>query len=145
MSVIAWDGRCLAADKRSLTGDLIRPLLGKVFKVKNELIGYVGGVGKGEELLAWYKGGANPAEFPDFLRDNTQSSLIVVASKGNDLRQYNSSPYPVRFMPGQHAWGSGREYALAAMYCGKTAPESIEVATKFDCGCGDGVDVLRFR
>jgi ATP-dependent protease HslVU (ClpYQ) peptidase subunit len=40
------------------------------------------------------------------------------------------------------ATGSGRDYALAAMHCGKTAREAVEIACLFETGCGNGVDEL---
>lgn len=38
--------------------------------------------------------------------------------------------------------GSGRDFAIAAMHCGKTAREAVEIASLYENGCGNGVDVL---
>lgn len=39
----------------------------------------------------------------------------------------------------KHAIGSGRDFALAAMHCGKSALEAVEVARHFDTGTGGAV------
>lgn len=41
-----------------------------------------------------------------------------------------------------HAIGSGRDYALAAMYCGKSASEAVEIAKGFDGYTGGDVEVI---
>jgi ATP-dependent protease HslVU (ClpYQ) peptidase subunit len=41
-----------------------------------------------------------------------------------------------------HALGSGRDFALAAMYLGKNAREAVEIAMEFDLETGKGVDCL---
>ncbi len=42
-----------------------------------------------------------------------------------------------------HALGSGRDFALAAMYLGKSALEAVEVACEFDGYSGGEIVVLR--
>jgi hypothetical protein len=44
-----------------------------------------------------------------------------------------------------HAIGSGRDFAAAAMYLGKTAREAVEVAMALTGFCGHGVDTLEFE
>lgn len=142
MSVIAWDGRMLAADKRASIGSLYRKTT-KIFRRNNCLVGYAGDADKAEELMAWWAAGANPKEFPEPCRDDsrTWASLLVVSPGG--LLHYQRTPYPVRYDSGQSmAIGSGRDFAMAAMHLGKTAAEAVDVACALDSGCGDGVDAL---
>jgi hypothetical protein len=40
------------------------------------------------------------------------------------------------------AIGSGMDFALAAMACGKTAAEAVEIAARFDPNTGGRVDVI---
>ena len=58
------------------------------------------------------------------------------------IRKWERSPYPLKFHDEQFAIGSGRDFALAAMYLGKTAAQAVEVACVFDSGCGNGVDAM---
>jgi hypothetical protein len=141
MSVIAWDGKRLAADKRASIGTLIRTTT-KVFHLGDALAAYSGDADAGEEVLAWFKDGHDPAKFPDAQRNrDIWAGLLIVWADGT-IWKYERTPYPLKFPPQQFAIGSGRDFALAAMHCGKTAPEAVEVASVFCSGCGNGVDVL---
>jgi hypothetical protein len=141
MSVIAWDGKVLAADKRALSGTLIRTTT-KIFASERALMAYAGDSDAGEEIMAWFTSGRKPEHFPSSQRDkDTWAGFLVVFNTG-DIWKYERTPYPIKFPPQQFAIGSGRDFAMAAMYCGKSAPEAVEVACVFDSGCGNGVDVL---
>ena len=43
---------------------------------------------------------------------------------------------------GPRIWTAGRDFALAAMYCGKTAAEAVEVAKAFNVWTAGPVDTL---
>ena len=143
MSIIAWDGQRLAADKRASIGSLIRTTT-KVFRLPVTLAGYEGDADAGEEILAWFKAGHDPKTFPASQRSkDTWAGLLIIWPDGV-LWKYEHTPYPIPFPPQQFAIGSGRDFALAAMHLGKTAAEAVEIACHFDSGCGNGVDVLQF-
>lgn len=142
MSVIAWDGKSLAADKRAQLGGLFRTTT-KVFRVDAlSLAAYAGDADAGEEVLAWFRAGANPAQFPATQRDREGCAGLLIVWADGCIWKYERTPHAVKFPPQQFAIGSGRDFALAAMHLGKTAPEAVEVACVFDSGCGNGVDVL---
>jgi ATP-dependent protease HslVU (ClpYQ) peptidase subunit len=146
MSVIAWDGRTMAADKRACLGTLIRTTT-KICRVGEgageALCAYAGDAAGGEELLAWFRDGAKPADFPASQRDRENwSGLLVVKRTG--VFKYEYSPYPVRFNDKFFAIGSGRDFALATMHLGYDARTAVEVAIALDSGCGNGVDTLAF-
>jgi ABC-type uncharacterized transport system permease subunit len=42
-----------------------------------------------------------------------------------------------------HASGSGRELAIAAMACGKSAEEAVQIACRWHGACGEPVQTLR--
>lgn len=56
MTVLAWDGTTLAADKRALSSGLSRRVT-KIFKVDDALVGIAGTRCIGLEMLEWYKRG----------------------------------------------------------------------------------------
>jgi ATP-dependent protease HslVU (ClpYQ) peptidase subunit len=141
MSVIAWDGTMLAADRRAVMGTLIRTTT-KIFRVGDALAAYAGDADAGEEVLAWFVAGHDAAKFPTAQRDKDNWAGLLVVWPDGWLWKYERTPHPLKFPPQQFAIGSGRDFALAAMHCGKTAPEAVEVACIFDSGCGNGVDVL---
>lgn len=144
MSVIVWDGKQLAADRRASLGTLIRTTT-KIFHLGNALAAYAGDADAGEEVLAWFKAGHDLAMFPASQRDKDNWSGLLVVWPDGALWKYERTPYPIKFPPQQFAIGSGRDFALAAMYCGRSATEAVEVTCFFDSGCGNGVDVLMFE
>lgn len=141
MSCIAWDGYTLAADKRASLGTLIRTTT-KIYRSGDALIGYAGGADFSEQMRAWFDRGAKPDDFPESQRDKEDWAGLLVIRKGQPIARYERTPYPVYFDDKQFAIGCGRDFALAAMYLGKTAREAVEVAIALDSGCGNGIDTL---
>lgn len=144
MSVIAWDGHTLAADKRASMGTLIRTTT-KIFRSGDALVAYAGDAVFGEEMRAWFDQGAKPEDFPASNRDKDDWAGLLVIRKGKPIQRYERTPYPLSFEDDQFAIGCGRDFALAAMYLGKTAREAVEVAIALDSGCGNGIDTLTFE
>jgi hypothetical protein len=144
MSVVAWDGKTLAADKRASLGTLIRTTT-KIFRCHGALLAYAGEAVFGEEMRAWYMRGANPEDFPASNRDKDDWAGLLVIRKGEPITRYERTPYPLRFEDKHFAIGCGRDFALAAMYLGKTAAEAVAVAIALDSGCGNGIDTLELE
>lgn len=142
MSVIAWDGKTLAADKRASIGNLIRTTT-KIFRHGGEaLVGYAGNADAGEEVLEWFRSGGDPDKFPASQRDKDDWDGLMVVWRNGTIWKYERTPYPIRFEPQHFAIGSGRDFALAAMYLGRSAQQAAELASVFDSSCGNGVDAL---
>lgn len=140
MTVIAWDGRTLAADKLATFGTT-KHTTTKIFRVRDALVGYAGDADSGEEVLAWFRDGADPAKFPAGQRGPDWAGLLVIR-RGQPICRYERTPYPVMFHDTRFAVGSGREFALAAMHLGCSAKEAVQVAIELDSGCGHGIDTL---
>ena len=139
MTVIAYDGVTLAADKLACSGNT-KSTITKIFKFKNNLIGIAGCMSGGMELMAWYMKGAIPIEFPDSNRDSDSRATMIVINH-QSVSVYETSPYP--FHPeGKCAIGSGEESVLVAMECGLDAVSAVLMTSKFNSGCGSGVDYL---
>lgn len=145
MSVIAWDGKTLAADKRATLGSLIRTTT-KIFRHGDALLAYAGDQSFGEQIKAWWIAGADPEKFPASQRDKDDwAGLLVIrprADPGLRIARYERTPHPLFFEDETFAIGCGRDFAMAAMYVGKTAREAVEVAIALDSGCGNGIDTL---
>jgi ATP-dependent protease HslVU (ClpYQ) peptidase subunit len=139
MSVIAWDGSVLAADKRVSNAGL-RHTCTKIEKHNNQLYGITGVWDIGAEMREWHKAGADPEKFPAKARDD-KATLIVINDAG--VHVYDAGPFPMRYENKCAAWGSGRDFAEAAMFMGKTAFIAVEIACHFAIDCGDGVDTLQ--
>jgi ATP-dependent protease HslVU (ClpYQ) peptidase subunit len=142
MTVIAWDGRTLAADRLASFGTT-RCTTTKIFRVRDGgLAGYAGDAAFGEQVLAWYEAGAFPLNFPASQRDRDDWAGLLVIQSNGELLRYERTPYPVKYQDKHFAIGSGREFALAAMHLGCDAVRAVEVACALDTGCGNGIDVL---
>lgn len=139
MTVIAWDGKTLAADKRATTGGGIARTVTKIERHKDALLAFTGSWDVATQIREWWKAGADPENFPSKARDDV-ATLIVI--KAGCIESYASGPYPMMIEAEQCAFGSGRDYAEAAMYCGKTAAEAVAVACHFQTDCGNGIDML---
>ena len=144
MSCIAWDGEMLAADKQASVGGLARTTT-KIKQIRNFLVGYAGEAVQGEEMVAWLSKGAKPNTFPEAQRDKDDWVAMLVIRPGVIIQIYERSPYPMVLEDKTMAIGSGRDFALTAMFLGKRADEAVRIACHFDKGCGLGVDVLRMR
>src|SRR4051812_1035464 len=126
MTVIAWDGKTLAADKRASSGGLMRTVT-KIRRIYGNLVGVSGDACHMEALFTWFASGADPAKYPSFQNDeNKHSDLLVVTPQG-EIHKYEHAAFPIRFEDRLFAMGSGRDYALAAMHLGKSASEAVEV------------------
>jgi ATP-dependent protease HslVU (ClpYQ) peptidase subunit len=142
MTVIAWDGRMLAADRQATVGSLKRSAT-KIFRLPDGLVALSGDGSHAHALLAWCRGVRDPREFPRGDHPDTSGHLTVFAPDG--VRVYDGmgrgypEPIPDEFI----AMGSGRDFAMAAMHLGCDARRAVEVACTFDVYCGMGIDVLQ--
>lgn len=142
VTVIAWDGKTLAADKMMGFGSS-KSSVTKIFKIGGALVGFAGHSANGQELLEWFRSSRRPSDFPASQRGVDSVTLLVIESDGKILH-YGQSPHPMIIEDAFHAIGSGDEFALAAMYLGRTARDAVEVACALCPTCGNGIDTLSF-
>lgn len=141
MTVIAWDGKTLAADKLRTTHGL-KSTATKIYRVPQGIVGFAGSEVHAVRVLAWFENNRT-GEFPEppssdegadalFIDDKGHQWFFASTCRGTGIRRDD------RFL----AMGAGRDYALAAMYCGKSAVEAVAIACHFDNCCGHGFDKL---
>lgn len=141
MTVIAFDGKTVAADRLAVQGGGIGRSVTKIERFANCVLAITGGWDIGAELREWFKAGAVPADFPAKARDG-DATLIVFDPDAGHVRTFNSGPYDLPMLLSRCAFGSGRDYAEAAMHLGCNAVRAVEVASHFQTDCGMGVDTL---
>jgi ATP-dependent protease HslVU (ClpYQ) peptidase subunit len=135
MTTIACDGQKVAADGLGCCGH--EQSQTDVCKLKfsgNVIYGITGVRAMFDALIMWHKTGADSKNFPPLTGTDEHVSLLVFLSD-HCLRFTNECPYPDEF-PYPQAFGSGPEYATAAMALGATAREAVEVAARFDVYTG---------
>lgn len=162
MTVIAWDGTTLAAD-RLVCHAYLKYASTKVFAVNGPrgraLVGFAGSGSRVGAMLDWYMSGADPATYPK--RDAEDNSVMVCVERfqepigapridggpymtGTRLRRYEGTGYAYPIESPLYADGSGQDVALAAMHCGRDAVQACELAGELLASCGLGVDAVRF-
>jgi ATP-dependent protease HslVU (ClpYQ) peptidase subunit len=143
MTVIAWDGKALAADKRSTIAGMAATTT-KIHRVFGELVGFSGSGSHAAELLEWVKGGRKPEAFPRRADADEAAGTLIIDKQRRILQFAWNSPNPEIIEDAFFARGAGRDYAMAAMHLGCDARKAVEVACVFDTSCGNGIDVLEF-
>lgn len=145
MTTIAWDGAALAADRLCNSGDVAV----SIRKLHDCGAFAYAGCGAAVDVVIvadWLRDGA-----PDVQLTGVESSKCCgIAVRKHDRALFTVEiaekrpillPIEERF----HAEGSGRQAALAAMACGKSAREAVKIAARFDVCTGRGVDSVIVR
>ncbi len=114
----------------------------KIERFDGCLIGVSGNASVAFRLREWFKTGESPDKWPADANKDDDASLIVIRPSGI-VQQFNTGPYPMTLEQTFCAWGAGRDFAVAAMHCGKSAQEAVELACCLSVHCGNGVDVLK--
>lgn len=143
MTVVAWDGRTLAADKQS-TASSCKAAVRKVRHIDGKLVGGSGNAAAIMEHMAWLERGARVEEFPPRLRSDEVPSILLVIEPSGRILSYENGPYPIEMCGPFYAIGGGRDFAIAAMDLGFNAIVACEVAGRHSSGCGMGVDWISF-
>lgn len=138
MTTIAWDGKTLAADKAATNAGFLSTVT-KIHRVRDSIVALAGDEAAVMAGLVWLRGAMNPHEYPEAMK--TTDSILWVIRKGEFLR-YGAGPYPARVESPFLATGTGRDYALAAMYLGHDARRAVEIASALDNCTGNGIDTL---
>ncbi|MCA3042496.1 MAG: hypothetical protein ING51_05735 [Rhodocyclaceae bacterium] len=148
MTTVAWDGYTLAADKRATVGGMpyvttkLKRLNGGPYH--NAICGWAGTESIAKEVVSWLQSGAEPKEFPAVQRGSDWVPIILIHE--DQCLVFEQTPFPVeRDINKPTAIGSGREYAIGAMYWGANANAAVSVASKCDVYSGEGVDELSYR
>lgn len=140
MTVIAWDGKSIAADRQGTSGG-IAATVSKIRKLKNgEVLTGYGYLSEVFALMRWYEAGAVKEDWPSFQTKEDWSGLIIMSPEGK-ITYYEYTPHPHTLKEKIYAWGGGAELALGALAAGASAKEAVLIASKYQIGCGKGVDV----
>jgi ATP-dependent protease HslVU (ClpYQ) peptidase subunit len=141
VTVIAWDGMTLAADKRAVTAGACATVT-KIFRRAGFLIGVSGSFKHGMAVADWIEAGGKPDDYPKADKDDASHTLVI--HPDGRVVKYEGTPWGFEIEDRFAATGSGRDYALAAMYLGHDARTAVEVTNALSCDCGNGVDTMRF-
>jgi hypothetical protein len=157
MTVIAWDGTRLAADRRAVCGHGVYSVT-KIARIGGCLVGVAGRGDRIREFQSWMRDGAQRELYPKRDKDDQSCYFTAIVIRLGEPRRgrlgderdiiierYEDSPLPIIVEEGQHAIGAGGLIARAAMLCGKTAHEACAIACQLEETCGNGVQSLTFE
>jgi len=144
MTVIAFDGRYVAADKQATNhGHASRTT--KLFAVGPTAVAFTGDPSMGLALLQWWRSpDRSLAEFPHkgIKVSDDQGATMVIFERGKHIRVFEGMPVPITIEDDIYGVGCGRDAAMGAMLAGADAKRAVEIACKVDIHCGMGVDVI---
>lgn len=145
MTVIAWDGKRLAADKLGDMGGM-KITVTKIFRLKDgSLAGFAGNFATVGEMLHWLNEGEIPDLLPASQRDENMWVGVLRIMPDKRILKYERSPYPMAIENHFTAIGCGREFAIGAMSMGASAHEAVNIANHNAVGCGQGIDILELE
>lgn len=145
MSVIAWDGKIIAADSQS-TAAGARSMARKLERMDNgDIVGFTGDLAKGVLLLHLWKTGLlamtpdamHSSAWPAFQRTDDWCRLIVF--REGELFFFEQEPIAIPVYAPYVAFGSGRDFALGAMAVGADAVDAVAAACKHSVECGGAI------
>lgn len=142
MTVIAWDGHTLAADRQS--GDQWTKFgrMTKIRLLRGHLVGAAGNSAQCRTMMKWFADGARAADFPASQRTEASATMLVITPRGV-VHLYESTPDPIEFGGSYYAIGCGKEAAAAVLELGLGSLEAVRIASIVCAGCGGGIDTLQ--
>lgn len=138
--LVAWDDRITEGNRYKTSGDpkAIKTDRGAIFAAAGDHI----------DLYAyaeWWENGASEGTYP-FDRGIEYRMLILTPHCNGYVYETNNTQRANAMRVNlPHAIGSGIDFALAAMYCGRDAAEAVHVAAQFDVCTSANVCSLRLR
>lgn len=148
MTVIAWDGKTLAADRQSTFG-YVQASTTKIKWANGHTIFAACGPHSGQcrELFEWFRGGEKPEDYPT---SNKSDALVIrrtdLSDKNPKCLYYEAGcKVPVLIESPFFAIGSGAEYAMATMLLEHDAIKAVNVASVLSKSCGQGWNSASFN
>lgn len=149
MSVIAFDGKMIAADTMSNNG-IIRTKTQKLFFFEKPGFNYYvfvcGDLANGLLMIDWFKKKfivESDFQFPNIDRNSNHATMVVLSVDENNNKnvlEYSGTHIPIVIQEPIWAYGDGGELALGAMAAGANAKQAVEIACKYSITCGFPID-----
>jgi hypothetical protein len=143
MTTVAFDGRYLAADtmahRNGVPSNLLQP---KIDMCEGFAYGLSGGwIAAFGDLIAWHRNGARVNEFPEPLKTLKGGVMIVELATARAWVVTSECPW-MDEEAAPFSNGSGGDFAVGAIDCGRTAMEAVQVASRRDVHTNDTIDFI---
>lgn len=140
MTTIAWDGSMLAVDRLACMGGTKRKVK-KLHDCGDYAYAGAGNYAATFEVAEWLRNGAKPDARPTFEKDEDPQGIAIHLPTGKAFMVEGRKQFLIP-VDAPHAEGTGRDAALAAMWCGRSAAEAVAIASEIDVSTGGGVDLV---
>lgn len=145
MTVIAYDGTFLAADRKCSHGDRGEAVT-KLKEISPRCCAAFYGDGtQGDKLMAWAAAGFLTAQFPPTPANEDDLAVMIVGDADGVRLYYSDSHIPRWLEQSSYAWGSGGLMAHGAILAGATAMQAVAIANEHINTCGFGCDFIDLR
>lgn len=134
---VAADTQCTNGTRKMRTHKVHRLKDGSLFAGAGNLVHIT-------KVHRWAMAGFAEDERPDFGDEDGEFEALIVLPDGT-ARVLDEGMEMLPFTDDFIAMGSGSSYALAAMYCGKSPAEAVEVAAVYDCATSGPVEVFSVK
>ena len=144
MTTVAWRGNLMAADSLANCNG-VRITAVKIHRVGDCVIGFAGCLEDGIAFVKWFGGDRQtPLDFRVFRHDGSDAPDVVAIVAGPDgVERWTEHLQPYPIYDEFFAIGSGAKAALAAMRCGRSAPDAVEIASQVDAGTNGHIQVVK--
>lgn len=139
MTVIAWDGKTLAADRQGTNCGMRFPATKLFHLADGTVVAGTGVLAAVHRMKQWYENGADVSNYPDCQKTNDDWCRLVVVKPGGSVTYYEGQPVGIPSESVPAAWGSGRDFAMGAMLAGANAVRAVEITNMVSVDCGFGV------
>lgn len=145
MTTVAFDGKTLAADTLATDSWGLKFYAPKIFTSNDGTwhVGFSGEMAQTRKWLSVVKGMTLEQVLehghPDYKRDDNDPGILLV-DNGGGMWHHSQGIFLDQETYRFYAIGSGRDYAMAAMELGQTAPQAVAIAASFDNGTGTRID-----
>jgi len=144
LTVIAWDGKTLAADRQATSNGLIRAVTKIWRRGDGAIAGAAGGLAQSLIVREWWQAGEDLSAYPDTQRDEDWAGLFV-AHPILGCWHYEQRAARIPVEDRIFAMGNGGDLALGAMAAGACAEQAVAVAIQWSADCGAGIDLLSLQ
>ena len=142
MTVIAYDGRYVAADRMISNEDGLHGVSRKIVIFEDWVLATTGAADHGEALIVWFREGKKPDDFPYASKGGEKGASLYAFKRGCPVLCFQTWPTPIIFDMTELSAGSGNEIARTAMHLGRDAREAARIACELNVYCGNGVDYV---
>lgn len=141
MTTIAFDEYGVAADTASYEGTVFAGAVTKLHLLNDCILAWAGDTSEMQPMFDWYKAGAEPCCSP---KNRERDGILLAFTPGGVFEYEYSSPTPQKAGFTRYAYGSGRSFAIGALFAGANAPQSVQAAIYFDAFTGGEVRYLPY-